>query len=218
MPEGGAEVVQLEARRDSLKSKAAQSEGKAAQAMSEAQAAKRNLATDMMIGNRRVQIPLDKNRHFELTFEDLERSIKDHPALKEILAKNPTHIPVVDLFRNENGVIETRMGRIDAEHFDKSFMDVLHEDAHLKNEASSFRERLSGMSGTEKGLTALNAVLAGLFLFEAVQHFRHSREEDPATGERKTNWNNVTWGTVNAALSALSFGLVASALKGGPTR
>lgn len=222
IPEGGAELVNLETRSDSpnagVTRHGSASAGNASEVINRTREAKVSLATEMMTGERRVHIPLSDSRYVDLTFEDLSTTIRDHPALKEVLAKNPTYISVVDICRNEHGVVETRMGRIDAKHFDKNFMDVLHDDTHLKNEPLGFRERVSAMTGAEKGIAAMNGVLAAVFLYQAVDHFRHAQEEDPVTGEKKKSWDNITWGVISASLSALAGGLAFSAVKGGSVR
>lgn len=148
--------------------------------------------------------------------QDILSPLKDHPVFREAIEANPPFIRVMETL-SEGGHRITKMHTIRRELFNKSLPEIFSRNLHLEG-AETFGRRISRMSPGERGMAAGNALLAGVFLFEAVQNFRHAREADPITGERKTNWSNLTWGTVNAALAALSTVSLTSYLKGGSGR
>lgn len=178
---------------------------------------------ETFVGDRAFHIQLPTGGVVEIGVENLNEPLRNQPGLQEFFSKNPGSVRISESVM-EDGNFVTRTHDIPASLFDKSLSHIFGNELHItesgKKGIAGFRERLSEIPTRNKGWAAGNAALGALFLFSAVQSFRHSVEKNPLDPEAKTNirWGNMTWGAVNGALGGLSLWNAAELLKGSHLR
>lgn len=200
----------------------AEPEGAAEQARRKFSELRRNaqqLLGEVLAGKRQFVVQSLRGGGTQVGVLNLDVPLNKQPGLEELFLADPKHITIME-WADKGGNAVLNQHVIPAEHFDKSIAEIFSQNLHQSQakESGGFRARLPQMSAMDKGWAAANAALSVLFLHEAVRNFRHVREQDPLSGQQHTNWSNLTWGTVNAGLAALSAVQTAGILKGGRLR